>query len=51
MWSYRSNVHKFLDMELMFGLHSTLPLLELINTLIKYAQGKNVYICDFFEVN
>jgi hypothetical protein len=44
-------VHKFLDMELMIGLHCTLPFLELIHTLIKYDQRTNVYICDFVEVN
>jgi hypothetical protein len=45
----RSNLQKLLDLELIFGLHCILPLLELIHTLIKYTQGKDVYICDFVE--
>jgi hypothetical protein len=46
----RSNLQKLLDLELIFGFHCILPLLELVHTLIKYTQGKDVYICDFFEV-
>jgi hypothetical protein len=45
----RSNLQKLLDLELIFGLHCILPLLELVHTLIKYTQGKDVYICDFVE--
>ncbi len=45
----RSNLQKLLDLELIFGLHSILSLLELVHNLIKYTQGKDVYICDFVE--
>jgi hypothetical protein len=45
----RSNLQKLLDLELIFGLHCILSLLELVQTLIKYTQGKDVYICDFVE--
>jgi hypothetical protein len=31
------------------GSIASLPLLELVHTLIKYTQGKDVYICDFVE--
>ncbi len=45
----RSNLQKLLDLELIIGLHCILPLLELVHTLIKYTQGKDVNICDFVE--
>ncbi len=45
----RSNMQKLLDIELIFGLHYILPFLELVDMLIKYAQGQDVYICDFVE--
>jgi hypothetical protein len=45
----RSNLQKLLDLELILGLHGILPLCESIHTLIKYTQGKDVYICDFVE--
>ncbi len=45
----RSNLQKLLNLEFILRLHCILLLLELVHTLIKYAQGKGVYICDFVE--
>jgi len=45
----RSNLQKLLDLELIFGLHYILLFIELVHTLIKYAQGRGVYTCDFVE--
>jgi hypothetical protein len=45
----RSNLQKLLDLELILGLHCILPLFELVHTLIKNIQGKDIYICDFVE--
>jgi predicted RNA-binding protein YlxR (DUF448 family) len=45
----RSNLQKLLNLEFIIALHCILPLLELVHTLIKYAQGRGVYICDFVE--
>jgi hypothetical protein len=36
-----------LDPYLALGMTCLLPLLECINSLVKFAQGRNVYICDF----
>ncbi len=36
-------------MELILSLYCILPLLELVHTLIKYAQGRDVYIFNFVE--
>jgi hypothetical protein len=44
-----SNLQKLLDLELILGLHYILLFLELVHTLIKYAQGRDVYTCDFVE--
>jgi hypothetical protein len=35
----RSNLQNLSNLEFIFGLHCILPLLELVHTLIKYAQG------------
>ncbi len=45
----RSNVQKLLDIELIPRLHCILPCLKLVHMLIKYAQGRDVYIYDFVE--
>ncbi len=37
------------NVELIINLHCILPLLELVHTLIKYAQGRDVYIFNFVE--
>ncbi len=44
----RSSLQKLLDLEHIFTLHYIL-LLELVHTLVKYTQEKDVYICDFVE--
>jgi hypothetical protein len=36
-----------LDPYLSLGMTYLLPLLECINTLVKFAQSRNVFICDF----
>ncbi len=45
----RSSLQKLLDLELILGLHYILLFFELVHTLIKYAQGRDVYTCDFVE--
>ncbi len=42
-------MQKLLDIDLIFGLHYILAFLELVHMLIKYAQRRDVYICDFIE--
>ncbi len=42
-------MQKLLDIELIFYLHYILPFLELVHMLIKYAQGRDVYIYNFVE--
>ncbi len=37
------------DVELILGLLYILPLLECVYMLIKIAQGKDVFVCDFVE--
>ncbi len=39
-----------LNVELIIGLNCILLLLELVYTLIKYAQERDVYVYDFVEV-
>jgi hypothetical protein len=38
----RFDLQKMFDVELILSFHYILPLLELVHTLIKYAQGKDV---------
>jgi len=37
------------DVELILGLPCILPLLECVHMLIKIAQGRNAFVCDFVE--
>jgi hypothetical protein len=37
------------EIELILGLLYILPLLECVHMLIKVAQGRNVFVCDFVE--
>jgi hypothetical protein len=41
---------KNLKLELIFGLHAILPLLDYMFTLIKFPQSRNVFVCDFIDV-
>ncbi len=36
-------------LELIFGLHAILPLLDCVYTLIKFAQFCTVFVCDFID--
>jgi hypothetical protein len=45
----RPNMQKLLDIELIFYLHYILPFLELVHMLIKYPQGRDIYIYEFVE--
>jgi hypothetical protein len=38
------------DLELIYGLHGILPLLDCIYILIKFAQFRNVFVYDFIDV-
>lgn len=38
------------DIDFIFGFPYILPLLEIMNTLIKIAQGTNVFVYDFVNV-
>ncbi len=43
----RFNLDLFCDLHMLLGLFCLLPLLEVVNALIKYVQGRDVFICDF----
>ncbi len=38
------------DVHTLLGLSCLLPLLEAVNALIKFAQGKDVFMCDFMAI-
>ncbi len=46
----RFNLYLFCDLHILMGLFCLLPLLEVVNALIKFAQGKDIFICDFVAV-
>jgi len=41
----RFNLILFCDLPLLLGLSCLLPLLEAVNALIKFAQGRDIFIC------
>jgi len=46
----RFNLDLFCDLHMLLGLSCLLPLLEVMNALIKFAQGRDVFIYDFVAV-
>ncbi len=44
------NLNAFCDIEYILCLPFILPLLETMRTLVKIAQGKDVFICNFVDV-
>jgi hypothetical protein len=45
----RENLDLLCDLELVFSLSCILPMLEVVHTLIKYAQKQDVFICEFID--
>jgi hypothetical protein len=43
----RFNLDLLCDLHILLGLFCLLPLLEVVNVLITFVQGKDVFICDF----
>jgi hypothetical protein len=43
----KSNLNLFCDLHMLLGLSYLLPLLEVVNALIKFAQGQGIFIYDF----
>jgi len=43
------NLNSLCDVELILGLPCILPMLECVHALIKIAQNKNVFMCNFVE--
>jgi hypothetical protein len=43
----RFNRNLLCDLHMLLGLSCLLPLLEIVHALIKFAQGKDIFICDF----
>jgi hypothetical protein len=46
----RVNLDLLCDVHMLLGLSCLLPLLEAINALIKFSQGKDVFMCDFMAI-
>ncbi len=44
------NLSLLCDLELIFGLHAILLLLDCVHTLIKFAQSCKVFVCDYIDV-
>jgi hypothetical protein len=44
------NLDLFCDLHMLMGMFCLLPLLESMNVLIKFAQGKDIFICDFVAI-
>jgi hypothetical protein len=45
-----SNLGKFYDVQMMFGLTCLLPILIIVHSSIKFAQLHNVFVCDFIAI-
>jgi hypothetical protein len=44
------NLKSLCDVEVILRLPCILPLFECVHVLIKVAQGRNIFVCDFMEV-
>jgi hypothetical protein len=44
------NLSLLCDLKLIFGLHTILPLLDYMTTLIKFVQSCNIFVCVFIDV-
>jgi acetyl/propionyl-CoA carboxylase alpha subunit len=44
------NLNALCDVEIIFGLSCILPFLKCVHTLIKFAQGKGVFIYNFVDI-
>lgn len=45
----RRNLDLLLDLETLFSMPAMMPLLQSVNSLIKFAQHRSCYICDFMS--
>ncbi len=45
--SAKANFLNLCDIHMIFGLPSILPMLESMNGLMKFALGRNVFVCDY----
>jgi hypothetical protein len=46
----RKNLSSMFDVEVILGLPCILPMFVCVHALIKVAQGRDVFVCDFVEV-
>jgi hypothetical protein len=46
----RFNLDLLCDLHMLLGLSCLLPLLEVMHALIKFAQGRDIFICDFVTI-
>jgi hypothetical protein len=45
--SAKANLLNLCDIDMIFGLPCILPMLESMNGLMKFAHGKDVFVCDY----
>jgi hypothetical protein len=46
----RLNLYLFCDLHMLMDLSCFLPLLEVVNALIKFVHKRDVFICDFVVI-
>jgi hypothetical protein len=44
------NLDLFCDLHMLMGMFCLLPLLESVNAIIKFAQRRDIFICDFVAI-
>jgi hypothetical protein len=45
----KDNFDMLVDLEVMLAFHCLLPMLEMVNKVIKWAQDRNIYVVDFIQ--
>jgi hypothetical protein len=45
----KDNFDMLVDLEIMLAFHYLVPMLEMVNKVIKWAQDRNIYVVDFIE--
>jgi predicted glycosyltransferase involved in capsule biosynthesis len=46
----KSSLELFCDVEVFLGLTCIIPMLELVQSLSKFAQNQDIFICDFVTI-
>ncbi len=50
LWLWQENLGLLLNIHLLFGLAYVLPLMENMQSFLKFVQKRDIFICDFIAI-